>query len=79
MFNFLLYLGAVAVNGLIYVIGGNNCNSFEIYDPESNIWTISNMKLGSNQHQRTRAFVLDPLINISSKNISDYYSEYQWI
>lgn len=75
----MLYLGAVAVNGLIYMIGGNNCDSFEVYDPESNIWTISDMKLRSNQHQRTRAFVLDSITNINSKNISDYYTEYQWV
>lgn len=69
----------MAVNGLIYVIGGDNCDSFEIYDPETNTWTISDMKLGSNQHQRTRVFVLDPTTNINSENISNYYSESQWV
>lgn len=60
-------------------MGGNYCDSFEIYDPESNVWTISDTKLGSNQHQRTRVFVLDSITNINSKNISNYYSESQLV
>lgn len=59
-------------------MGGDNCDSFEVYDPESNTWTLSDTKLRSNEHQRTRAFVLDPTTNINSRNISDYYTNSQW-
>lgn len=74
----LLCVGAVAVNGLIYVMGGDRCDSFEVYDPEYNIWTLSDSRLGSNEHQRTRAFVLDPTANINSRNICDFYTNSQW-
>lgn len=69
-----LILGAVTVNGLIYVFGGINCDSYEIYDPHIDRWTLSNNKLTSKEHYRTHAFALNPSENINPENILDYYS-----
>lgn len=73
---FHLIVGVVAVNGLIYVFGGEKCNTFEIYDPISDKWTLSENKLGSNHHIITRAFLLNPELNITPDQFSKYYPEY---
>lgn len=43
-----MFVGAVAMNGLIYVFGGNInseivSNTFEVYSPQTNEWETSNL------------------------------------
>lgn len=61
------------VDGLIYVIGGANCDSFEVYDPQSNKWTLSKQKLLSKKHDITNAVFLNPATNIIQGNLFDFY------
>lgn len=75
MFGFYLIVGVVAVNGLIYVFGGENCSTFEMYNPLKNEWILSDCKLSSNNHIITRAFILNPELNINPDNFSKYYPE----
>lgn len=66
-------LGAVAVNGSVYIIGGENSSSYEIYDPMQNKWILSNHKLVSKVHYHTRATVLNSKSNINSETMDKYY------
>lgn len=75
MFIDIIFVGAVAVNGLIYVIGGVYCDSIECYDPESDTWTLSTHKLGSKDHLKTWAFSLNVETNINQDNIEYYYKQ----
>lgn len=73
-------LGAVAVNGLIYVIGGKNSDSYEVYDSLSNRWTVFKKMLGFKNSNWTQAFILDlQESNINPDNVSDYYSDVNYI
>lgn len=69
-----MILGAVTVNGLIYVFGGINCDSYEIYYPKQDKWVLSVNKLKSKEHYRTHAFTLNPTVDINPENILDYYT-----
>ena len=52
VFYFLLILGVIAVESKLYVVGGDdgtaNLTSVEVYDPETDQWTLlpSHMSLG---------------------------------
>jgi len=37
----------VALNGLLYVIGGNQSNSVEIYNPKTNSWSMKTVSISS--------------------------------
>lgn len=70
----ILFLGAIEMNGLIYVIGGNHCDSIEYYNPETNQWTLLKNKLISSKHLKTNAFVLGVRSNIKPDQMSEHYS-----
>lgn len=69
-----MFIGATIINGNMYVFGGENCDSYESYDPINDKWTLSKNKLKSKEHNLTRAFTLDPEADVSLNNISQYYS-----
>lgn len=67
----------VAANGLIHIMGGDYCYSYETYNPECDTWTHSSIKFKQtpdNPNLSTYAFVLQPKSNINLQNIFDYYS-----
>lgn len=68
-----IVLGAISVNGLIYVMGGVYCDSIEVYDPKSNTWTLSKHRLESKDHIKTSAFSLNIESSINPENIASYY------
>lgn len=70
---FVFILGVVEVNGLIYAIGGVHCNTYEIYDPKRDTWTLSKNQLSSGDHLITRACVLVSEASINPENISNFY------
>jgi len=44
--NYFFNTGVVALYGLLYVIGGNTTsNSIEIYNPETNSWSMKNVSM----------------------------------
>lgn len=57
----------MAVDGLIYVIGGINCDTYEVYDPKCNKWTLKKKSLLSKKHNLTRAFEVHVWFRIKFK------------
>lgn len=55
------------------MIGGENCDSFEIYDPKYNKWTLSTNKLVSKNHFITSVTGLNPEVDIKPQNILKFY------
>lgn len=55
-------------------MGGQNYDSYEIYDPQYDKWTLSENKLISDDRVVTRAYTLIPESNITQDNVSNYYS-----
>lgn len=55
------------------MIGGEICDSCEIYDPKYDKWTLSKNKIISNNHFITCVTALNPVANIKPHNILKFY------
>lgn len=52
--------GVVAFDGLLYVVGGANLASVEIYDPSTNTWSISSVSMCTKRSDARAVVIIKP-------------------
>eukprot|EP00102_Acyrthosiphon_pisum_P023672 XP_016660882.1 PREDICTED: kelch-like protein 17 [Acyrthosiphon pisum] len=66
--------GVIELDKKLYLMGGDDCNSIQLYNPDFKIFkAVIGLYLKSSIHSNTQAFVVDTK-SINLKNILKYYS-----